>query len=215
MRQQPPPPASWGTPPPPRPPTANGLPWYQRWWWAVALVAFLLGAAFAGGSQPEPEPEIRTVTQVSERPVWTPECEEIPNQSERRQCEGIMAGYNRSLQPATTTTVASTTATTRRPRPATTTTRRPRPATTQPPARNCHPSYPDFCIPAPPPDLDCADVSGSDFTVLPPDPHQFDREGDGVGCESYRRPLLALHPIENRMAPDHPDDHPDGPSGSV
>jgi hypothetical protein len=115
VNQQPPPPAGWGTPPPPRPSRVNGLPWYQRWWWAVALAAFLLGGAFAGASQPEPEPEIRTVTQVSERPVWTPECEEIPNQSQRRQCEGIMAGYNRSLQPATTTTVASTTATTRRP----------------------------------------------------------------------------------------------------
>jgi hypothetical protein len=142
------------------------------------------GAGMVGASQPTPEPEIRTVTQVSERPVWTPECEEIPNQSERRQCEGIMAGYYRSLQPATTTTVAPTTATTRRPRPATTTTRRPRPATTRPPAQNCHPSYPDFCIPPPPPDLDCEDVNGSDFTVLPPDPHRFDREGDGLGCES-------------------------------
>jgi hypothetical protein len=45
------------------------------------------------------------------------------------------------------------------------------------------PFVPDFCIP-PPPDLDCGDVNGSDFTVLPPDPHRFDREGDGVGCES-------------------------------
>jgi micrococcal nuclease len=79
------------------------------------------------------------------------------------------------------------TTTTRRPtttEPATATTRRPRPATTQPPAQNCDPSYPDFCIPPPPPDLDCADVNGSNFTVLPPDPHRFDREGDGVGCES-------------------------------
>jgi hypothetical protein len=82
------------------------------------------------------------------------------------------------------TTTEPATATTRRPRPATTTTRRPRPATTQPPAQNCDPSYPDFCIPPPPPDLDCADVNGSNFTVLPPDPHRFDREGDGVGCES-------------------------------
>lgn len=184
MSQQPQPPAGWGAPPPPRPPKASGLPWYQRWWWAVALAAFLLGVAFAAASQPASEPEIRTVTQVSERPVWTPECEEIPNQSERRQCEGIMAGYNRSLQSATTTTVASATATTRRPRPATTTTRRPRPATTQPPAQDCDPSYPDFCIPPPPPDLDCADVSGSDFTVRPPDPHGFDGNSDGVGCES-------------------------------
>jgi hypothetical protein len=55
-----------------------------------------------------------------------------------------------------------------------------------PPTRssgNCHPSYPDFCIPPAPPDLDCADVGGNDFTVRPPDPHGFDREGDGRGCE--------------------------------
>lgn len=46
----------------------------------------------------------------------------------------------------------------------------------------CHPSYPDSCIPAPPPDLDCRDVPDRDFTVLPPDPHRFDGD-DGVGCE--------------------------------
>ena len=55
--------------------------------------------------------------------------------------------------------------------------------TTQPPAQNCDPSYPDFCIP-PPPDLDCDEVNGSDFTVRPPDPHGFDGNSDGVGCES-------------------------------
>ena len=37
-----------------------------------------------------------------------------------------------------------------------TTSRRPRPTTTRPPS-NC-PSYPDFCVPPPPPDLDCADI---------------------------------------------------------
>ena len=52
------------------------------------------------------------------------------------------------------------------------------------PAADCHPSYPDFCIPGAPPDLDCADVGGNDFRVRPPDPHGFDREGDGLGCES-------------------------------
>ena len=51
------------------------------------------------------------------------------------------------------------------------------------PSANCDRSYPDFCIPAAPPDLDCADVNGNDFTVRPPDPHGFDREGDGRGCE--------------------------------
>jgi hypothetical protein len=48
---------------------------------------------------------------------------------------------------------------------------------------NCDPSYPDVCIPHAPPDLDCADVAERRFTVLPPDPHNFDGDFDGVGCE--------------------------------
>ncbi len=48
----------------------------------------------------------------------------------------------------------------------------------------CDPSYPSVCIPPPPPDLDCADVPFHDFPVRPPDPHRFDGEGDGRGCES-------------------------------
>jgi micrococcal nuclease len=39
------------------------------------------------------------------------------------------------------------------------------------------------CIPPPPPDLDCADVPERRFAVLPPDPHRFDGDGDGIGCE--------------------------------
>ena len=49
---------------------------------------------------------------------------------------------------------------------------------------NCHPSYPDVCIPPPPPDLNCGDISYRDFTVRPPDPHGFDRNEDGIGCEN-------------------------------
>ena len=45
-------------------------------------------------------------------------------------------------------------------------------------------SYPDFCIPYPPPNLNCDDVDGKDFTVFPPDPHGFDRDEDGEGCET-------------------------------
>ena len=48
----------------------------------------------------------------------------------------------------------------------------------------CDPAYPTVCIPPPPPDLDCADVPDRRFRVLPPDPHRFDGEGDGVGCET-------------------------------
>lgn len=49
---------------------------------------------------------------------------------------------------------------------------------------NCDSSYPDFCIPSPPPDLNCGDISQKRFTVSGSDPHGFDRDGDGVGCES-------------------------------
>jgi micrococcal nuclease len=49
---------------------------------------------------------------------------------------------------------------------------------------NCSPAYPTVCIPPPPPDLDCKDISYRRFQVLPPDPHHFDGDGDGVGCES-------------------------------
>ena len=49
---------------------------------------------------------------------------------------------------------------------------------------NCDPAYPTVCIPPPPPDLDCGDVNQKRFTVLPPDPHRFDGDHDGIGCES-------------------------------
>ncbi len=51
-------------------------------------------------------------------------------------------------------------------------------------SKNCHPSYPDVCIPPPPPDLDCSDIPYRNFRVLPPDPHHFDGDKDGIGCES-------------------------------
>lgn len=50
------------------------------------------------------------------------------------------------------------------------------------PAANCDPSYPDVCIPPPPPDLNCGDIPFRNFRVLPPDPHNFDGNNDGIGC---------------------------------
>ena len=47
----------------------------------------------------------------------------------------------------------------------------------------CDDSYPDVCIPRYPPDLDCGQITERDFTVRGPDPHGFDREGNGLGCE--------------------------------
>lgn len=48
----------------------------------------------------------------------------------------------------------------------------------------CHASYPTVCIPPPPPDLNCKDISYRRFKVLPPDPHNFDSDHDGIGCET-------------------------------
>lgn len=47
----------------------------------------------------------------------------------------------------------------------------------------CDPAYPDLCIPPGSPDLDCGDIPERRFTVLPPDPHRFDGDQDGIGCE--------------------------------
>ncbi len=48
----------------------------------------------------------------------------------------------------------------------------------------CDPSYPTLCIASPPPDLECTDIPNKGFPVLRPDPHNFDGNKDGVGCES-------------------------------
>lgn len=60
----------------------------------------------------------------------------------------------------------------------------PAPTSPPPPAGNCDPAYPTVCIPPPPPDLDCGDIPYRRFQVLPPDPHRFDGDGNGIGCES-------------------------------
>ena len=53
----------------------------------------------------------------------------------------------------------------------------------------CDPSYPTgengqkICISPGPPDLDCKDIPYRRFKVLSPDPHRFDGDKDGIGCE--------------------------------
>jgi hypothetical protein len=94
---------AWGPQPPQGPPQRR--PWYQRWW-AIGAAGFLLGAIVTSAGSGNQEPQ--TATKVTERTVWTPECEKIQNQTERGQCERIMAGYNKSLQSATTVAPATT-----------------------------------------------------------------------------------------------------------
>jgi hypothetical protein len=53
-------------------------------------------------------------------------------------------------------------------------------------AQTCDGSYPDFCIQPPSEvgDLDCWQVGYRNFTVYQPDPHYFDADYDGIGCEA-------------------------------
>lgn len=63
-------------------------------------------------------------------------------------------------------------------------TARPTAKSTKQPVANCDPSYPNVCIPSYPPDLDCGDIPYRRFDVIGSDPHGFDGDGDGIGCES-------------------------------
>jgi len=58
------------------------------------------------------------------------------------------------------------------------------PAPAPAPGGGCDPSYHGVCVPPFPPDLDCGQVGVGRFQVVPPDPHGFDGDGDGIGCES-------------------------------
>jgi len=76
------------------------------------------------------------------------------------------------------------------PLPVATTASRPAPSKPATAAGGCHPSYPDFCIPPPPPDVNCSSpvIAGrTGFAVRSPDPHRLDQNGDGIGCEGTRR----------------------------
>jgi hypothetical protein len=47
----------------------------------------------------------------------------------------------------------------------------------------CDSSYPDICISITSSKLSCFDIPYKNFKVLLPDRHEFDSDGDGIGCE--------------------------------
>jgi micrococcal nuclease len=53
------------------------------------------------------------------------------------------------------------------------------------PVKQCDPCYPDVCIPPVSYDLDCPEVPFCQFRVTC-DPHGFDGDHDGIGCEKCR-----------------------------
>lgn len=84
---------------------------------------------------------------------------------------------------------------------------------------NCDSSYPTVCIKSPPPDLNCDDVPYKNFKVTGRDPHGFDRDNDGFGCDSanggsngngnkIKPPICPVNP-EGECPPVPPIDPPD------
>ena len=51
------------------------------------------------------------------------------------------------------------------------------------PPEGCDSSYPDICISISSAKLSCFDIPYKNFKVLLPDRHEFDSDGDGIGCE--------------------------------
>ncbi|HEU4447610.1 MAG TPA: hypothetical protein VFR94_23250, partial [Nitrososphaeraceae archaeon] len=78
------------------------------------------------------------------------------------------------------------------------------PSPTIPEEPVCDPSYPDVCIPPPPPDLGCDDITARDFEVVGSDPHGLDGDNDGIACESD---AFGPEPEEpNDEGPEEPND---------
>jgi micrococcal nuclease len=50
--------------------------------------------------------------------------------------------------------------------------------------RECDVAYPNVYIHSAPPDLDYWEIKHKNFNVLPTDPHGFDGDRNGIGCES-------------------------------
>lgn len=54
----------------------------------------------------------------------------------------------------------------------------------------CDTSYPDFCVTTYSANLTCMDIPHRNFTVLGPDTHGLDSDGDGLGCENSNVPYV-------------------------
>ncbi len=54
----------------------------------------------------------------------------------------------------------------------------------------CDTSYPDFCVTTYSANLTCMDIPHRNFTVLAPDTHGLDSDGDGLGCENSNVPYV-------------------------
>jgi hypothetical protein len=107
----------WG-PPPAQPKSPHRRPWYQRFWWAIAIGAFILGGLIgAGGSGADPQaaPATVTVTSIQQVARYEPLCSNYLDEEDQRLCEQREQEIRDATKSAAA--AAATTATTK-PKPA-------------------------------------------------------------------------------------------------
>ena len=164
---------------------------------ALAVLVVLTGCGAAGGRGHAAPKATRSVPTRSES---TPK----PSRSSATPTASRTARPAHHTVPARTKTAAThhtaptrpaARPTTQRPTPRPTPRPAPRPTPSPTPAattaNNCDPSYPGVCLHDGIGDYDCEGGSGNGpnyvagpIRVLPPDPFDLDRDGDGTGCES-------------------------------
>ncbi len=166
--------------------------WALSWWWkgptlgVTAFIVLIVGIVVASGggdNDTEGRERATTVTPTS-IPGVTPDS--TPNLTPD-STPSLTPDSTPSLTPDSTPSLTPDSTPSTEPTqpsaltPAPTTPQAPEP--TPLPQADCDPSYPDFCIEPPPPILGCGEIVFGNFTVLPPDPHGFDEDKDGTGCE--------------------------------
>ena len=116
---------------------------------------------------------------------------EAPEPGEPTGAEPDQTTTTEAPSTTTTTTTTSTTTTTTTTAPVVPTTI---PAIVPPPevagqqqTAGCDPNYLGACVPMGVGDVDCPQVGVNDFRVVGADPHDLDRNNDGVACESDER----------------------------
>lgn len=185
--------------------------WALSWWWkgpilgGTAFITLIVGLAVASGGDGddtevleatrEPTPTVTAVT-----PTTVPSPTTIPTDASSptpkpTATEGALGEVEEPAptpKPTQPPPPQPTPTSPPPPQPTPTQPPPPQPTPTSPPSVNCDPSYPTVCIPVGAADYDCAGGSGNGpnyiagpLTVLPPDPHGLDSDGDGIGCEGY------------------------------
>lgn len=144
----------------------------------VGVMASLVLAAGAISLLPGQmvEPARAQMGEAAKKPTKTPKATLTPTRTPTRTPTKTVKP-TKTLKPTKTAKPTKTVKPTKTPKP--TKTLKP----TKSPKSMCDPAYPGVCIAPPPPDLDCKNIPYRFFKVLPPDPHNFDGDGDGWGCE--------------------------------